>query len=876
MKSNLITRIFALILFTLSINLLGTAQAQNLNDFIVQIQDSLNQKDMNEYLENYSDDIRGREESDIRDKLDSFTMERVALFKMGEMGQGEDRAEVYLQAIFQNSYSVIIETWHLNLLVINDRWMIQKKNVIGNFRSLYTIHIPSNRVEKVESIEVEHEDIQLSFKDALLFYDNIPELETALLVIGKGDFRFYPSDPEERHQLELSYKKELLQDDLTYAYFRFSNHFFQNNVKIAKIPGEKDFIPSQEEKKEAESLFSKHYPRSFTVENSLNKQLLSTLPQSNEAVFSFRGKKLGTFTYVYSPFADEEINLYRWKDKNIINLYSPTSKVTQRELFLTFGQMFEVKSYAIEVDYKPQESFLSGRAKIEVESNVGSLDKLKFKLNPQLRILRIQDEEGRALFFNQDKLRETLYIYFVHPPPKNKPYSVEIYYRGKLRPPAQLADVVAAPQIYRQDDTGKKISIIDVKFETFLFSQRANWYPSPSENDYFKASIKISIPASYQCISNGELIQKTLLNADGEVKAGDEAESAAYNFEMRHPVKYLSFIVGKFTKIEEDLNSLPLQHFYSSGVLLEKKGLLKKAEDILRFFEEKFGAYPYGKLDIARRLWTTTGGHSPASFIILNELYQTPDSSLLVPIRSPVDLSRWKEYFIAHEIAHQWWGQAVTWKTYHDHWISEGLAQFAAVLYLRERYGKDVLEPIFGKLSQWTEKKSKWGPITLGPRISMHDPLAFQTVVYNKTALALNMLKDLLGEEIFFTGLKRFYLRHKFAAASTRDFIEVMEETAGTDLKKFFRDWFDSYALPKVSVSHSVQKSSDGYILKLKINQIKEVFIFPLWIEWIENGDRFRRMVIVDEKNEEFELDLRVKPQKIEINPDNAVPGKFH
>jgi hypothetical protein len=57
---------------------------------------------------------------------------------------------------------------------------------------------------------------------------------------------------------------------------------------------------------------------------------------------------------------------------------------------------------------------------------------------------------------------------------------------------------------------------------------------------------------------------------------------------------------------------------------------------------------------------------------------------------------------------------------------------------------------------------------------------------------------------------------------------------------------------------------------------MKEVFIFPLWIEWIENGDRFRQMVLVDEKIEEFEISLGVKPQKIEINPDNAVPGKFH
>ncbi len=875
MKSNVIVRLFAFILFALSINLQSYAQAQSLSDFIVQIQNSLTQKDTNAYLDYYSDDIRRREESDIRNKFDSFAMESVALFKMSEKNHSDNKAEVYLQAIFQNSYSVIIETWHLNLIEIDERWKIQEKNVTGNLRSLYTIQIPSNRVEKVESIEVEHEDIQLSFKEAWLYYDNIPELETALLIIGKGDFRFYPSDSEERHQLELFYNKEFLHDDLTYAYLRFSNHFFQNNVRITKFPEEVDSQPSQEERKEAESLFLKHYPRSFTVENSLNKQLLSTLPQSDEAVFSFRGKKLGTFTYVYSPFTDEEINLYRWKDKNIISLYSPTSGEELKKFFLTFGQMFDVTNYSISIDYNPEQSFLSGRAKIEVESNVDSLDKLKFKLNPKLRILRIQDEEGRSLFFNQDKLRETLYIYFVHSPPKNRPFSVEIYYRGKLKPPEEYSDVVASPQTYRQDDISRTFNFRNVNFDTFLFSQRANWYPSPSEKDYFRASIKITVPAPYQCISNGKLRQKILTKAGEKVEEGDEAESAVFSFEMEHPVKYLSFVVGKFTKVEEDLDTLILQHFNSSGVLLEKKELLEEAKNMLRFFEKKFGAYPFGNLAVVRRLWSTTGGHSPASFIILNELYQPPDSPMLVPIRSPVDLSRWKEYFIAHEIAHQWWGQAVTWKTYHDHWISEGMAQFAAVLYLSEKYGKEILEPILGKLSQWTEKKSKWGPITLGPRLSLHDTLAFQTVVYNKTALALNMLKDILGDEIFFAGVKKFYLMHRYKAASTLDFIKVMEETAGQDLKIFFRNWFDSYALPRVNVSHSIQKSSDGYLLKLKINQMKDVFIFPLWIEWTENGDRFRRMVIVDEKIEEFEIDLRVKPQKIEINPDNAVPGRF-
>lgn len=876
MKNRLIIKLFLSMLLTFVLFPRLHAEEQNLNDFIGQIQTSLTNKEIAAYLENFAHEIRSIEETKFKDKFGLFQMERATLFKTSETIQSVDNAEIFLQALFQNSYSAIIETWHLNLLKVNSQWQITKKIVVGNISSLYKIQIPSTRVERVESIEVEHEDIKLTFKDAWLFYDNVPRLETALLIIGKGDLRFFPSDPIERHQLQLSYKKEFLEDKLTYAYLRFSNHFFQNNIKINKSPEWKGFEPSSEDRNAAHSIFSKHYPRSFTVENSLNKELFSILPQGDEAVFGFRGEKHGTFTYVYSPFTDEEINLYRWKDKQIINLYSPTSEEKQKKLFLSFGQMFKVKSYQIDVDFRPEKYFLSGKAKIEVESYVDSLEKLKFKLNPKLNILRIQDEEGRSLFYSQDKLRETLYVYFVHSPPKNKPYSIEVFYRGKLRPPVEISDAVADPQITRREDAGRKLSVIDVKFETYLFSQRASWYPSPSESDYFQARIKISVPAEFQCISNGEMIETSFLNKTERVQEEDGAESAVFIFDVKYPVKYLTFIIGKFTNVGEDHDSLPLQHFFSSGVLLEKKGLLREAKNIVQFFEEKFGAYPYEKLGIVRRLWTTFGGHSPASFIIINELYQTPDSPLLVPVRSPVDLSRWREYFIAHEISHQWWGQAVTWKTYHDLWLSEGLAQFSAILYLSEKHGKEVLEPIFGKLSHWTEKMSKWGPITLGARLALHDPMAFQTVVYNKTAMALNMLKDLLGEEMFFDGLNRFYLRHKFGTASTADFIKAMEEVSGEDLRIFFKNWFGSYTLPAVKVSHSIQKSGDGYILKLKIDQMKDVFIFPLWVEWKENGDRVRRMVVVDERNEEFDIVMRVKPQKIEINPDNAVPGKIH
>lgn len=869
MKNKFIIQLPILFFLTLSLIPQVSAQEQSIGEFISQIQKSLELKDIPAYLENFSDEIKEKEELNIKEKFDLLQMDNVTLFRASKLIQEEDQARIYLQALFQNSYSVVIETWHLSFLNVNDRWKIKHKDVAGNISTLYRVKIPSDRVERVKSIEVEHVDIKLSFKDAILFYDNIPGLETALLILGKGHLHFSPSDSRERHQLELIYKKLFLEDELTYAFLRFSNNFFQNNIKIVKESDERNFQVSRVERKKAYSLFSKHYSRSFTVENSLNRELLSTLPRGDEAVFGFKGKKLGDLSYTYSPFAKEEISLYRWKDEKIINLYSPLEGEKNRRLFVSFVQMYEVKSYQIEIDFKPGQSYLSGKAKVEIESQTDSLQRVKFKLNPDLEILRIYDEERHELFYGQDKLRKALYIYFVHPPPKKKPYSIEIFYRGKIVPPTQTADVVAGPQF------NENIIFPPPKFETYLFSQSAYWYPSPPDHDYFMARLRIIVPAQYVCVSNGELIEQTRLNGVERVEEIEKIGSSVYVFETKYPLKYLSFIVGKLTKSEEDSGPLPLQLFYCSKCYFQKRGLLEEAKNIVQFYESKFGPYPYEKLNIVRRVWPTSGGHSPASFIILNEPPQVPRRRYPINVRSPVDLSRWKEYFIAHEIAHQWWGQAVTWKTYHDHWLSEGLAQFAAILYLREIHGEGVFSFILKKFSKWTEKKSKWGSITLGSRLSHFDFEAFQAIVYDKTSLALIMLKDLLSEEVFFQGLKEFFRRHKYGAASTNDFIKTIEEISGKDLKIFFRNWFDSYFLPELKIYHSLEKGEEGYILNLKIIQLKEVFVFPLWIEWIENGKKVKKKLIIDEKSEEFDFALKDRPKKIKINPNKTVPGRF-
>jgi len=849
-----------------------SAQERTINGLLSQVQYSLKDKDIRAYLENFSPEIRSEEESRIRNLFEQFDIENVTLYKATKGIGGKDKGEIYLKALFQNSYVVMIETWQLIIQKEKDAWQIKEKKMMGEGKELYKIKIPSERAEKVESIEIDHADIKIVFQNAAIFYDNIPGFETALLVIGNGSLRFTPSDPKEKHQLEMLYKKRFLEDRLNYVYLRFSNFFFNKNIRIERIKDERERRVSEKDREEAYLLFDKHYSRSFTIENSLNGELLSFLPEGEEAVFEFDGRKIGRFTYIYSPFSTEEVNLYQWKGEKIISLYSPRADENSagKQIFFSLGRMFDVRSYNIEIAFKPKEHYLSGKAKIEINPEVRSLDGVKFKFNPDLEILRIYDEEKRQLFYTQDKLRKILYVYFFQPPPKNNPTSIEIFYRGKLIPPRQITDVIAGPQF---TDT---VVYTTPRYNTYLYSKSAYWYPAPPDEDYFKAHLKIIVPPEYTCISNGELMEKSRLNGLEKVEELEELGSHAYVFETKHPLKYLTFIIGRFRKVQQDSKPLPIEVFETSDPHYQRRKLLNEAKEILRFYESKFGPFPFEKLTIVQRLWPTSGGHSPASFIVLNNLPQRLARSRLMDVSSPVDFSRWKEYFIAHEIAHQWWGQGVSWKSYHDLWLSEGLAQFSSILYLSEKYGDKVFSSIMKKLSRWTEKKSEWGAITMGSRLSYFDFEAYQSIIYNKTSVVLNMLKDFLGEESFLRGLRKFFADHKYGAASTNDFIRAFMEVSEYDLKPFFRVWFDSHTLPRVKVSHSVNKRGERYHLEFTFDQELGLFVFPLCVQWTLNGERVVKKLLVDKKTNKFDFELRQKPRKIKVNMNKLVPGKFY
>ena len=178
---------------------------------------------------------------------------------------------------------------------------------------------------------------------------------------------------------------------------------------------------------------------------------------------------------------------------------------------------------------------------------------------------------------------------------------------------------------------------------------------------------------------------------------------------------------------------------------------------------------PYDSFTLAVTESDLPGGHSPAYFAMLNQpLPQTP----FVWTNDPVSFQSYPSFFIAHELAHQWWGQAIGWKNYHEQWLSEGFAQYFAALYAERERGPEQFAAVLRQMRRWAIDTSPQGPVYLGYRLGhiKADGRVFRALVYNKGAMVLHMLRRLMGDEAFFAGLRDFYATWRYNKAGTDDF----------------------------------------------------------------------------------------------------------
>jgi aminopeptidase N len=268
---------------------------------------------------------------------------------------------------------------------------------------------------------------------------------------------------------------------------------------------------------------------------------------------------------------------------------------------------------------------------------------------------------------------------------------------------------------------------------------------------------------------------------------------------------------------------------------------------VLDFFHTHIGEYSYKKLANVQSK-TRFGGLENASAIFYSESSVTGKGK--------------SETLIAHETAHQWFGNSATEKDWHHVWLSEGFATYFANLYLEHAYGHDRLVQ-----EEKTDREQVIDYFSKNPApvldTTITDLMKLLSInSYQKGSWVLHMLRHELGDLNFWKGIRQYYSTYRNSNALTSDLQRIMEEASGKDLSWFFSQWIYRGGHPKIAGLWHYDETSKTLSIELTQNQASGLFKFPIDIS--VGADL--KSVMVDKKTQTFTFAVSSKPAQISLD----------
>ncbi len=494
----------------------------------------------------------------------------------------------------------------------------------------------------------------------------------------------------------------------------------------------------------------------------------------------------------------------------------------------------DVQHYNFEIELNDLNDTLKGRATVLIKFQN---DVSTFHLNLEKRnkkgfgmMVSTVTGDGVKLPFTQDD--DELKI--TSPVKKNSLHSFKITYQGI-------------------PDRGFTISKNKFGHRTFFGDNwpvnAHGWLPC-NDNPSDKASVDflVTAPDHYQVVSNGLLIKETRLSNHLKLTHWKET--------VELPTKIMIIGVADFAIDHPgDFNGVPIYSY----VFPENKDAGFKsygfAKEIMDFYTEKIGQYPYKKLANVQSA-TKFGGMENANAIFYEE--------------NSVN-SKGVEELMAHEIAHQWFGDGVTEKNFNHLWLSEGFATFMTNAYLENKYGTDTLKKRLADDREAVFKfEKKAGTAVVDTSFKGDYMQLLNADTYKKGGWVLQMLRQKIGEGAFWAGIRSYYKKYNGSNANTADFRAVMEEISGQNLEQFFKQWLYTPGHPQVAIRWKYDQANAT--ISLKITQQQETsFEFPLEIAI---GDQFN-IIGIRNKETEVEFPAKTRPTSINADPEIIILGEF-
>lgn len=230
--------------------------------------------------------------------------------------------------------------------------------------------------------------------------------------------------------------------------------------------------------------------------------------------------------------------------------------------------------------------------------------------------------------------------------------------------------------------------------------------------------------------------------------------------------------------------------------------------------------------------------------------------------------------YLAHELAHLWWGGAVQpagEEAYpNSEWLSEGFAEFSKMVAVETCFSPDAACQVRRSWAKNTIKHESSPPVVAATQKRCEDWYQWRDLTYYKSALVLSMMRDEMGDEVFFSMMKAWVTDNRGSAVTTTKFLENMAAHFD-ESDRFAKQWLLGSETPTVSVSYRTEKSPDGFEVSGFVRQEGTVFDFPL--EMLVRGDDDSKLIRLRcaERSTLFRSDVDFEPARLEVDPSHRI-----
>jgi uncharacterized iron-regulated protein len=442
---------------------------------------------------------------------------------------------------------------------------------------------------------------------------------------------------------------------------------------------------------------------------------------------------------------------------------------------------------------------------------------------------RIDARAGRELVIN----RGSLEIHHIRVDGKKSDYNNDLSII-RLRPEQDGVVEISFEGVFRDvAPSGENYGVAGSVISERGISLTGIWYPIVDGLAYY--SLKASLPAGYEAVSEAESAQKTV-----------KRESTEFLFSFPHPLDGINFVASnRYEVISDTYNDMDIYAFFFRDDLDIARTYIEFTKKYMEMYGRLLGAYPYKRFSIVENFLPT--GYSMPTYTLLGS--------------SVVNLPFIVETSLGHEILHQWFGNSVYIDYAQGNW-AEGLTTYLSDHLYKEQKneGWEYRKRILSDYRSYVTTENDFPLKDFRSRVDFSS----RAIGYGKTAMVFHMLKRMVGEDNFFKALKSFVQEKRYTPASWEDIRISFERMYDDDLEWFFSQWVEGSGMPAFDLyGFEVTRSGSGYELHFHLDQNERVFQFSLPVTIYSGAEVMQHMLEVHDRSHGFNILLPHNPGKV-------------